>query len=121
MTWLGRPEEAIELIKQAMKLNPYHPPRFWGHLGRAYYSGQHYSKAVSAIGHIAEPDVLQCSFLAASHACLEDISQATRYVDAALRQNSDLTIKELMTMQHYGQNEDIEHFRNGLSKAGFPD
>ena len=121
MTWLGRPEEAIELIKQAMKLNPYHPPRFWGHLGRAYYSGQHYTKAVLAIGHIAEPDVLQCSFLAASHACLEDISQATRYVDAALRQNSDLTIKELMTMQHYGQNEDIEHFRNGLSKAGFPD
>ena len=121
MTWLGRPEEGIELIKQAMKLNPYHPPRFWGHLGRAYYSGQHYSKAVSAIGHIAEPDVLQCSFLAASHACLEDTSQATRYVDAALRQNSDLTIKELMTMQHYGQNEDIERFRNGLSKAGFPD
>jgi hypothetical protein len=25
LTWLGRPEEGIEWIKRAMRLNPYHP------------------------------------------------------------------------------------------------
>jgi adenylate cyclase len=35
LTWLGRPEEGIEWILKAMRLNPYHPERFWSHLGRA--------------------------------------------------------------------------------------
>jgi len=28
LTWLGRPEEGIDWIKKAMRLNPYHPERF---------------------------------------------------------------------------------------------
>ena len=35
LTWLGRAEEGIEWIRRAMRLNPYHPERFWSHLGRA--------------------------------------------------------------------------------------
>src|SRR5690606_33592571 len=37
LTWLGRPEEGIEWIRRAMRLNPYHPERYWSHLGRAYF------------------------------------------------------------------------------------
>jgi len=37
LTWLGRPEEGIEWVRRAMRLNPYHPERFWSHLGRAQY------------------------------------------------------------------------------------
>src|SRR5208337_1858027 len=29
LTWLGRPEEGIEWVRRAMRLNPYHPERFW--------------------------------------------------------------------------------------------
>ena len=119
MTWRGRPEEGIELIKQAMALNPFHPPRFWGHLGRAYFTGRHYTDATAAIEHIPTPDVLQCAFRAASHAFLDNPAEARRHVDAALKQNESLTLSELMTMQHYGQGEDIEHFQEGLLKAGF--
>src|SRR6266850_8369235 len=28
LTWLGRPEEGIDWIRKAMRLNPYHPERF---------------------------------------------------------------------------------------------
>ena len=35
LTWMGRAEEGIEWIQKAMRLNPYHPERFWNHLGRA--------------------------------------------------------------------------------------
>ncbi|MBC8239510.1 MAG: adenylate/guanylate cyclase domain-containing protein [Alphaproteobacteria bacterium] len=121
LTWQGRPEEGIELIRQAMELNPFHPPRFWGHLGRAYYTGKHYAEAVSAIGHIESPDILQLAFMAASHAWLEDGAQAERHVGLALRQDADLTVTKLMTVQHYGREEDIQHFRDGLLKAGFVD
>ncbi|HEV7799908.1 MAG TPA: adenylate/guanylate cyclase domain-containing protein, partial [Burkholderiales bacterium] len=43
LTWLGRPEEGIDWIKKAMRLNPYHPERFWSHLGRAYYCAEKYA------------------------------------------------------------------------------
>ena len=33
LTWLGQAGEGIEWIKKAMRLNPYHPERFWNHLG----------------------------------------------------------------------------------------
>jgi hypothetical protein len=39
----------------------------------------------------------------------------------ALRQDADLTVTKLMTVQHYGREEDIQHFRDGLLKAGFVD
>ena len=40
LTWLGRPTEGIEWIQRAMRLNPYHPQRFWSHLGRAQYTAR---------------------------------------------------------------------------------
>ena len=119
LTWQGRPEEGITLIQQAMELNPFHPPRFWGHLGRAYFTGKHYGDAVSAIGQIESPDVLQLAYAAASYAWLEDNAASERYVGLALSQDADLNIDKLMTLQHYGREEDIQHFRDGLLKAGF--
>ena len=121
LTWQGRPEEGIELIQQAMELNPLHPPRFWGHLARAHYTAKRYAEAISATGHIESPDMLQLAFLAASHARGGDHVQAEHCVQLAMRQNSDLTISNLMTLQHYAREEDIQHFRDGLLKAGFTD
>jgi len=37
----------------------------------------------------------------------------------AMRENTDLTINNLMTLQHYAREEDIQHFRDGLHNAGF--
>ena len=45
LTWLGRPEEGIEWIRKAMRLNPYHPERFWSHLGRAYFCAEIFAEA----------------------------------------------------------------------------
>lgn len=121
LTWLGRPEESIELIKQAMMLNPYHPPRFWGHLGRAHFTGKHYEEARAAIEHVVEPDLSQCAFLAASYGFLEKTDEAARYVQLASDKKADVSVKELMPMQHYSHEGDREHFREGLLKAGFSD
>src|SRR5262249_14370984 len=56
LTWLGRPEEGIDWIKKAMRLNPYHPERFWNHLGRAYYCAEKYADAAAAFARITRPD-----------------------------------------------------------------
>ena len=56
LTWLGRPEEGIDWIRKAMRLNPYHPERFWNHLGRACYCAEKYAEAVDAFSRITRPD-----------------------------------------------------------------
>ena len=55
MTWLGRPEEGIEWIRRAMRLNPFHPARYWGHLGRAYFTAKRYAEATEALLRSASP------------------------------------------------------------------
>ena len=56
LTWLGRPEDGIEWIRKAMRVNPYHPERFWNHLGRAHYTARQYSEAVAALSRVTRPD-----------------------------------------------------------------
>ena len=52
LTWLGRPEEGIEWIRKAMRLNPYHPERFWSHLGRAQYTARLYADAIQSFSKL---------------------------------------------------------------------
>ena len=49
---MGQAEEGIEWILKAMRLNPYHPERFWGLLGRAYFLARRYDEAVEAFRHV---------------------------------------------------------------------
>jgi adenylate cyclase len=56
LTWLGRADEGIEWIRKAMRLNPYHPERFWGHLGRACFVARRYGEAIDALKCVTQPD-----------------------------------------------------------------
>jgi adenylate cyclase len=63
LTWLGEGEEGIEWIRKAMRLNPYHPERFWFHLARAQFVAKRYGNAVESLRHITAPDGLQHALL----------------------------------------------------------
>ena len=41
-----------------MRLNPYHPERFWSHLARACFAARRYAEAVDALRCISSPDAL---------------------------------------------------------------
>ena len=94
----GRPEEGINLIQQAMELNPFHLPRFWGHLGRAYFTGQRYAESIIAIEQIDRPNEMQLAFIASSQALIDDNEKASETVLLVLGQNESLTVKDLMAI-----------------------
>ena len=52
LTWLGRPLEGHRVDPKAMRLNPYHPERFWSHLGRAQFTAQAYADAIQSYSRI---------------------------------------------------------------------
>ena len=82
LTWLGRPEEGIEWIRKAMRLNPYHPERFWSHLGRAQFTAQAYADALQSFSRITEPDQTHHAFMAAASAQMGNTTAAARRMRA---------------------------------------
>jgi adenylate cyclase len=120
LTWLGRPEEGVTWIKKAMRLNPYHPERFWNHLGRAYFVARRYAEAVEAFKHITAQDHTHHAFLAAAHAQIGNEAEANAQAGQVLARKPDFTVKDYLSTVHYKRQEDLEHHRASLLKAGLP-
>jgi adenylate cyclase len=120
-TWLGRPEEGIEWIRKAMRLNPFHPPRFWHHLARALFVARRYAEAADALSRIASPDEFHLAFLAACHAAAGDAARAAELAQAVPRRKPDFSVqKNYLPTLHYKRAADLAHHRDALLKAGLP-
>jgi adenylate cyclase len=120
LTWLGRPTEGIEWIRRAMRLNPYHPERFWSHLGRAQYTGRCYADAIGSFSRLTKPDQTHHAFLAAASAQLGNQVSAAAHAREVLARQQNFTVGAFLQTLHYQQPSDTEHVREGLLKAGLP-
>jgi len=122
LTWLGQPEEGTEWIRKAMKLNPYHPERFWFHLSRAQFAAKRYHEAVESLRHLSAPDALHHALLAACHAQLGNSVDAAVHVSEVLKRMPGFTIREhCLPVLHYKRESDLAHHCESLRKAGLPE
>jgi adenylate cyclase len=120
LTWIGQAEQGIEWIQKAMRLNPYHPERFWSHLGRAYFVARRYDEAIKAFQRISRADHGHLAFLAACHAQLDDTAAAKGAAQQVLQRAPDFSIERFIATQHYKHEKDREHHRAALVKAQLP-
>ena len=120
LTWLGQPETGIEWIQKAMRLNPYHPERFWSHLGSAYFVARRYAEAIDSFRRINALDYTHHAFLAAANAQMGNSEAASNHVRDILKQAPDFTVAKYMTTMHYKQENDRQHHVEALVKAGLP-
>jgi adenylate cyclase len=120
LTWLGRPEDGIEWIEKAMRLNPYHPERFWNHLGRARFVARRYAGAAAAFSRIGKPDHTHHAFLAAALARMGDATAAAAHAREVLKREPGFTVEGYLATLHYRDDADREHHREALLLAGLP-
>jgi adenylate cyclase len=120
LTWLGRGEEAIGWIERAMRLNPYHPERFWGHLGRALYVAGRYAEAIKAFERIAAADFATKAALAACHAELGHESEAQGFAAATLALSPQFSTASFVATLPFKEDRDRERVAASLAKAGLP-
>jgi len=121
LSWMGQPDEGVEWILKAMRLNPYHPERFWNHLGRAHFIARRYREALEAFNHITEPDHTHHAFLAACNAYLGNDGPSKGHVREVLLRDPGFSVNAYIgTLRHYKRQSDREHHREGLLKAGLP-
>ncbi|MDP1699372.1 MAG: BTAD domain-containing putative transcriptional regulator [Aestuariivirga sp.] len=115
----GHVEEGIDRIREAMRINPYHPEWYWVDLGSVLYMARRYGDAIEALKRKSQPETWVLSRLAASYAQLGRMDDAAQAAAEILRLKPEFTISKLRSAS-WGP-EDLDHFREGMRKAGLPD
>lgn len=120
LMYAGKSEEAIRLIKNAMHLNPNYPEWYSFYLGQAYFQMNMYEEAISALKKalLINPDFFSAHYyLAASYAYLGKLVYARSEAEEILRLVPHFSV-EVIKQIPYKDKKDMEHFVEGLRKAG---
>ena len=113
----GRSEEAVELLQKAMHLNPFYPDQYLWHLGGAYFNLKRYEDAVDTLLCMHNPTEGR-RLLAASYGQLGRTSEAREQAAKVLEAHPSFSLERWASNQPDKYSEDLEHFVDGLKKAG---
>ncbi|MCH8155220.1 MAG: tetratricopeptide repeat protein [Proteobacteria bacterium] len=127
---MGRHAEAVECIKRAMRLDPFHPDWMFESLADALYLSRHYEEAGSAFKRFKEPPYWIHPKAAACYAQLERRDEAREAVAAFERAvererregnpGASIEASVRMTQTYYKSQDDRDHWLEGFRKAGLP-
>jgi adenylate cyclase len=84
LTFAGRPKEAEEWVRQSLRLNPYHPQRYWTHLARALLHLEHFDEALSVFDQIGRPRIDDLAYSVAASIRIGEPSNIERTINALL-------------------------------------
>ncbi len=113
---LGRPEEGIDSVREAMRLNPYHPDWYWSVLGHVLFTERRYADAAEAYGRMTRRGFWALCFVAACFAQIGRKEEAVAAVTAARGLRPNLSLANLRLSKMYAA--DAEHIIESLHKAG---
>ena len=118
LAYRGHLEEGIDRIREAMRLNPYHPEWYWVNLGSVLYAARRYADAAEAFGRVTPPGYWVLCRVAGCYAQLGRMNEAAEAAAEALRLRPDFSVAKLRLREC--QPAVAEHIRDGLRKAGLP-
>lgn len=116
----GRAAEAVELLHKAMRLNPFFPDWYLWYLGDAYYTLGRYEDAIRALERMSNPAEGH-RLLAASFAQLGRRDEAAAHVAEVLRLHPGFSIADWAARQPDQDRDALEHYLEGLRRAGLPE
>jgi len=121
----GEPARAITVIETHMRYDPFCSPSALGQLGLAHYMLSEYSQALPPLRELTLrlPNMRQGHvWLAASLAQLGQLDEARAEAAKILRIDPKYTIDGTQRqLARLKRTEDVEHFLDGLRKAGLPE
>lgn len=118
MAHSGRSEDAVTKLQKAMRLNPFYPDSYLWNLGGAYFNLRRYDDVVQTINKMQNPTEGR-RLLAASYAYLGETDKAQVQVNGILAAHPNFDLDQWGTIQPDKDQEDSEHFLEGLKRAGF--
>ncbi|RAX40958.1 hypothetical protein DQ393_14230 [Rhizobium tropici] len=118
LTHGANPKAALEKVATALDLNPLAPDYYyWTAAGASYFIGE-YTETLAYLDRMRDPGPAS-RLAAASWAMLGDLAKAKMYRQRALRDNPNFDLEAWLAMIPIKEKWQIEHYREGLLKAGF--
>jgi adenylate cyclase len=116
----GQPGKAIELMNKAMRLNPYYPDWYLWYLADAYNALQRPEDVVATVQKMRDPSEGR-RLLAANFAHLGMLDEAKLHAAEVLKLHPQFTISSWAQRPPYKNRDILEHYMDGLRKAGLPE
>jgi adenylate cyclase len=131
---LGRHEKARDIVLEAMRLDPLHPPALDWILGQIHYFTQRYDDVIRHLIGEALLNSLAHAFLVSAYAHLGRDREARIALDAfVIERHREFSSRKIFVendtieslagsyRKMWRNRADWEHLANGLRKAGLPD
>ena len=121
-TYLGRPEEALDLFREARVIDPfYNPSWYWSAVGAAHFMTRQFDAAVAALNRATMTPYWAHAYLAAAHALGGRPDRAQQHAAEVRRLFPAYSVSRHATGEPYKRRSDLELLTSGLRQAGLPD
>ena len=124
LTALGRFSEALDWFQKAVRLNPLHPAWYLYEIGKAYYGARQYEQALAPLRAATNrfpTFITPRRHLAATYAQMGRLDEARAEVATIRKLDPSVCLATYRERDDYERVEDLEHYLDGLRKAGLPE
>ena len=121
LSYLGKAEKAVKSIKKAMRLNPVYPDWYIQGLMIALYCARCYEEVIAVSKMINVRHLTTHLLLAGSYAQIGQLDDAKIPAGNALEENPDFSLRQWSENLSFVNLADLEHYIDGLRKAGLPE
>ena len=124
LSFAGKPDEAIDHFKHAIRLDPFPEYYYFTHLGRCYRMKGQYEEALSEFKkalHVSPDALYNNTQLAAIYALLDRQEEASAAVKKVLEVDPNFSVERASKAYPYKNQADLKLIIDALRKAGFPE
>ena len=121
---MGRFLEALDWMQKAIRLNPLHPNWYLYVIGEAYYGARQYEQALAPLRTAISrypAFITPRRHLAATYAQMGRLGEARAEITKIRELNSSISLTLYRERLIYDNSDDLEHYLDGLRKAGLPE
>lgn len=130
MALLGEPDLAVEAGRSALRLAPHHPEWYAAFVGIGLFAARLHEEAIETMAPAPEALCNTPAFMAAAYAHLGQPEQGASHRDTVCRHyrrqlargefpQGMSCMEWLLALDPFRRPGDVEHYRDGLRKAGF--
>ncbi len=118
LMYVERPEEGLLKIREAMRLNPYHPNWYWNVYGRCLHTLGRHGEAIEVFERVINPPFWTLAYLAACHAALGDAGRAESFRRQVYEAKPDFTLESFARIFPYQNPATSQRYFESLRAAG---
>ena len=121
---MGRFSEALDWFQRAVRLNPLHPAWYLYGIGEAHYGARQYEQAIAPLRAAVNrfpTFITPRRHLAATYAQMGRLDEARAEIAEIRSSTRPFALALYRQRSRYQKIEDLEHYLDGLRKAGLPE